>query len=117
MLGWPEAQLNLHQDIDRVSQNIEELRALQGKVLKAVVRDEAVDAKMDDLNEENKRLAKKIRNVLRADQDRMEAHKKRSPSKMSDTERSEMKMRQTQLNSQSKVSKTRHSRFEFAILV
>ena len=57
---------------------------------------------MDDLNAENKRLAKKIRDVLRADQDRMEAHKKRS--NMTDTERSELKMRQTQLSSQSKVS-------------
>ena len=57
---------------------------------------------MDDLNAENKRLAKKVRDVLRADQDRMEAHKKRS--NMTDTERSELKMRQTQLSSQSKVS-------------
>ena len=99
----------LTQDIDHVSQNIEELRALQGKVLKNVVRDEAVDAKMDDLNAENKRLGKKIRNVLRADQDRMEALKKRSPSKMSATERAEMQMRQTQLNSQSRVSETRQT--------
>ena len=104
-----KTQVNLNQDIDRVSQNVEELRALQGKVLKNVVRDEAVDAKMDDLNAENKRLGKKIRNVLRADQDRMEALKKRSPSKMSATERAEMQMRQTQLNSQSRVSETRQT--------
>jgi len=90
----------LTQDIDRVTANVEELRQLQGKVLRDVRRDEAVDAKMDDLNAENKRLAKKVRDVLRADQDRMEAHKKRS--NMTDTERSELKMRQTQLSSQSK---------------
>ena len=67
-------------------------------------RDEAVDAKMDNLNAENKRLAEKIRNVLRADQDRMEAARKQSPSNMSENQRAEMKMRQTQLNSQSRVS-------------
>ena len=54
----------LTQDIDRVSQNVEELRTLQGEVLRAVHRDEAVDVKMDNLNAENKRLGKKIRNVL-----------------------------------------------------
>ena len=59
---------------------------------------------MDDLNAENKRLAKKVRDVLRADQDRMETHKNRPPSNMTDTERAEWKMRQTQLSSQSKVS-------------
>ena len=43
---------------------MEELRTLQGEVLRAVHRDEAVDAKIDNLNAENKRLAKKIRNVF-----------------------------------------------------
>ena len=35
----------LTQDIDRVTANVEELRLLQGKVLRDVRRDEAVDAK------------------------------------------------------------------------
>jgi len=92
----------LTQDIDRVSQNVEELRTLQGEVLRAVHRDEAVDVKMDNLNAENKRLGKKIRNVLKADQDRMEASRKQSPSNIGENQRAEMKMRQTQLNSQSR---------------
>jgi len=91
---------DLTQDIDRVSQNVEELRTLQGEVLRAVHRDEAVDAKIDNLNAENKRLAKKIRNVLRADQDRMEASRKQS--NMSENQRAEMKMRETQLKCQSR---------------
>jgi syntaxin 1A len=90
------------QEIDQIiAKNTDEIRKLQGKVLSAVHRDEADEAHMEDLNEENKKTAKKVRNALRLDQDRLDVDRKRE-RKLTDTERSEMKMKQTQLNAQSK---------------
>jgi hypothetical protein len=68
----------------------------------AVHRDAANETRMEDLNSDNKKMAKKIRNALRTDQERLDADRKKE-KKLTDQEVSETRMKQTQLNSQSKV--------------
>ncbi len=90
-------------DVDKVASNVEELQRLQTKVTSSAHRDDASESRMSDLNAENKRLAKRIRGVLRSDQDQLETLRKKQGAKMGEQERSELRMKQTQVNSQSKV--------------
>lgn len=65
---------------DSVEKNVLELRSLQKQLLQSARRDETGEARADDLTEENKRLAQKIRSVLKAEQEWVEKKAKEQES-------------------------------------
>jgi len=93
----------------QVDENVRQIKALQTKILQAVRKDEADVNRMNDLAESNKQLAKRIRNCLTSENDKVQRKlspkKTLSPTKkkkMTSREEEDVRIRQTQINSQSK---------------
>ena len=90
--------------------NVGEVKTLQTKIRNAVRKDENDHSRLGDLNENNKKLAIRIRTALKEEQDKIE--KKLSPKKtfsptrnkpLTSREETDLRMRQTQIASQSKL--------------
>lgn len=85
-------------NIDQVQSNVTEVDKLQKKILNAVHTDPNDQARLCDLHETNKKLAMKIRNSLKSEQDKLD--KKSSPKKKGRQE-TDLRCRQTQVSAQS----------------
>ena len=55
-------------DIDKIGGNVEEMKALQSKILNAAVPKASDDARMTDLASENRKLGNRIRTTLKREQ-------------------------------------------------
>ncbi len=58
--------------IEQVEANVVEVKKLQKKILNSVRADSQDQAKLNDLNDANKKLAKDIRSSLKMEQDKIE---------------------------------------------
>ena len=87
--------------IDKVKANVAEIRTLQKAILTSTRQDEQKEARMNDLIAENKKFGKKIRDVIKKEQDFLEK-KFTSPKKMTQQRQMDMRMRRTQVAAQSK---------------
>ncbi len=87
--------------VDQVEKNTLEMRSLQKKLLAATHKDEGNERRLDDLNADNKSLAKKIRSALKAEQEWCEK-RSGSPKKMTSQSSRELQMRKTQVTAQTR---------------
>ncbi len=84
--------------VDQVEKNTLELRSLQRRLLAATHKDEASERRVDDLAAQNKDLAKKVRESLRAEQDWCQKREEeKSPKKRTPQALRELQMRKTQV--------------------
>lgn len=81
--------------IDTLNEKVSETKKLQKKILNSVHSDANEKAKLADLHETNKQLGRKIQNLLKKEQEKLE--KKASPKK----KQADGRIRNTQISSQS----------------
>ena len=55
-------------DIDKISVNVEELKALQSKMLDAAIPKQSDDVRMSDLANDNRKLGNRVRITLKKEQ-------------------------------------------------
>ncbi len=94
-------------NIDSIEKNTLEMRALHRKLLTATHKDEASERRVDDLTAENKQLAKKVRAVLKTEQDwcekkGAEAAATSPKKKLRPEAKREWQMRKTQVTAQAR---------------
>jgi len=90
-------------DIDTVQKNVLKIETLQTRILHAVSQKDVEKEKeeLNDLNDNTKRVANKIRESLKTQQDNNEKNKKET-SKLSSREQTDQRLRITQVASQTK---------------
>lgn len=103
-------------NIDKIKTNVEVVKSLQKKILSSVNPEEnaASESKLSDLVAENKRLSRKVQNTLKNEKARVEEKLTKQPSPIkkltskkksedkSQKRKTELRMRQTQIDAQSK---------------
>ena len=72
--------------IDQVDKNAAELRSIQKKILMATHKDENMEKRMEDLMAENKKLASRVRKIIKEEQDWVDAKSQESPRKKMNTQ-------------------------------
>merc|ERR1711997_903527 len=90
-------------DIDTVQKNVSKIETLQTRILHAVSQKDVEKEKqeLNDLNDNTKRVANRIRESLKTQQDNNEKNKKET-SKLSSREQTDQRLRITQVASQTK---------------
>jgi len=97
----------INTSIDKVQENVEEVKKLQRKILNAVHRNDTDHTKLNDLNAANFKLAQNIRKAIADEQDKVEQRlnpkKTLSPikSKVTPRQKTDLRVRKTQLDGQS----------------
>ena len=98
-------------NIDKLSANVVEIKKLQKRIHNAVAKNQADIDKLNDLQEQNKRLGLKVRTAIKDQQSKVEdklscpskllASLSPKKSKFTEKQKTELRMRQTQINAQS----------------
>lgn len=91
-------------DIDTVQKNVSRIETLQTRILHAVSQKDVEKEKdeLNDLNDNTKRVANKIRESLKTQQDNNEKNKKKEISELTSREQTDQRLRITQVASQTK---------------
>jgi len=88
-------------DIDKIKEKGERIEKLQKKILHAVTPNPKEKDELNELNDENKRLAKKIREALKIQQDKND-NTQAEESKLTSRQQTDFRLRVTQVSSQTK---------------
>jgi len=88
-------------DIDTVQKNVSRIETLQTRILQAVSQNQKEKDELNDLNDNTKRVANKIRESLKTQQDNNEKNKKET-TKLTSREQTDQRLRITQVASQTK---------------
>jgi len=96
---------NLHaitSDIDNVHKNVKKIQTLQTRILQSVTADPKEKDELNDLNDATKKLANKIRQTLKIQQGKNEKSQEQDTTKLSARQQTDLRLRLTQVASQSK---------------
>jgi len=90
-------------DIDSVHKNVKKIQTLQTRILQSVTADPKEKEELNDLNDATKKLANRIRETLKTQQAKNEKNQKeKDPSKLDARQQTDLRLRLTQVASQSK---------------
>jgi len=99
-IDFLEALQELHEDIEQVQKNVADIGKLHKKILNSVKSDPKIKEELDDKNHSNKKLTQRIRIKLKEEQAKVDS--KKSQTNLSSREEEDIKIRQNQINSQSR---------------
>jgi len=89
-------------DIDNVNTNVKKIQTLQTRILQSVTDKPKEKEELNDLNAATTRLANKIRETLKGEQAKNEKNQQQDTTKLSARQQTDLRLRLTQVNSQSK---------------
>merc|ERR1719369_2004268 len=89
-------------DIDNIHKNVKKIQTLQIQILQSPTEDQRKKDELNDLNDDTKKLANKIRQMLKIQQSDNEKNQQKDSTQLNARQQTDLRLRLTQVASQSK---------------